>query len=67
MPRAPLTLLPGIAYTAAPDAPRTPPHTHTQIVYAGSFVGGCNDGPGVVPLNKDGKLVPLLKQAGAMR
>jgi hypothetical protein len=33
---------------------------------SGSFVGGCNDGPGVMSLNKQGKLVPLLKQAGAM-
>ena len=38
-----------------------------SIWIAGSFVGGCNDGPGVVTLNRDGKLVPLLQQAGAMR
>jgi hypothetical protein len=30
-------------------------------------VGGCNDGPGVMPLHKQGKLVPLLQQAGALR
>uniref|UniRef100_A0A7S0GRY1 Glutaredoxin domain-containing protein n=1 Tax=Amorphochlora amoebiformis TaxID=1561963 RepID=A0A7S0GRY1_9EUKA len=32
----------------------------------GKFIGGCNDGPGVVPLQKKGKLVPLLKEAGAL-
>lgn len=32
----------------------------------GQNVGGCNDGPGVMTLHKDGKLVPLLKQAGAL-
>ncbi|GAB5360876.1 hypothetical protein AAMO2058_000665100 [Amorphochlora amoebiformis] len=32
----------------------------------GKFIGGCNDGPGVVPLNRQGKLVPLLKEAGAL-
>ncbi|KIY98942.1 hypothetical protein MNEG_9022 [Monoraphidium neglectum] len=37
-----------------------------SIWISGSFVGGCNDGPGVMSLNKQGKLVPLLKQAGAM-
>jgi hypothetical protein len=35
-------------------------------VPAGQNVGGCNDGPGVMTLHKEGKLVPLLKQAGAM-
>lgn len=33
---------------------------------AGQNVGGCNDGPGVMTLHKEGKLVPLLKQAGAL-
>jgi hypothetical protein len=33
---------------------------------AGQNVGGCNDGPGVMTLHKEGKLVPMLKQAGAV-
>jgi glutaredoxin-related protein len=37
-----------------------------SVWIGGSFVGGCNDGPGVVPLSKEGKLVPMLKQAGAL-
>uniref|UniRef100_A0A6U0VCI6 Glutaredoxin domain-containing protein n=1 Tax=Pinguiococcus pyrenoidosus TaxID=172671 RepID=A0A6U0VCI6_9STRA len=32
----------------------------------GEFVGGANDGPGVFPLHQQGKLVPLLKDAGAV-
>ncbi|CAM9504091.1 unnamed protein product [Chrysoparadoxa australica] len=35
-----------------------------QIFIGGEFVGGCGDGPGVVPLNEQGKLVPMLKKAG---
>ena len=31
------------------------------------YIGGCNDGPGVVPLYKEGKLVPMLVSAGAVR
>jgi len=38
-----------------------------SIWIGGSFVGGCRDGPGVMPLHEQGKLVPLLQQAGAMR
>jgi len=30
------------------------------------YIGGCNDGPGIVPLQKDGKLVPMLVGAGAL-
>mmetsp|Transcript_70710 Transcript_70710/g.167690 ORF Transcript_70710/g.167690 Transcript_70710/m.167690 type:complete len:266 (+) Transcript_70710:2-799(+) len=30
------------------------------------YVGGCNDGPGVFPLLKDGKLAPMLQAAGAI-
>jgi hypothetical protein len=37
-----------------------------RAVPAGQNVGGCNDGPGVMTLHKEGKLVPMLKQAGAM-
>lgn len=32
----------------------------------GEFVGGCNDGPGVATLANSGKLVPMLKAAGAL-
>ena len=34
----------------------------------GQYVGGCNDGGlgGVVPLNEQGRLVPLLKAAGSV-
>jgi hypothetical protein len=35
-------------------------------VPAGQNVGGCNDGPGVMTLQKEGKLLPMLKQAGAL-
>lgn len=37
-----------------------------NIFIKGKSVGGCNDGPGVVTLNNEGKLVPLLKEAGAL-
>ena len=30
------------------------------------YIGGCNDGPGIVPLYKEGKLLPMLVQAGAV-
>ena len=34
----------------------------------GQFVGGCNDGPlgGVNSLNEQGKLAPMLKEAGSL-
>jgi glutaredoxin 3 len=35
-----------------------------QIFIKREFVGGCNDGPGVVPLNESGELIPKLKAAG---
>mmetsp|Transcript_24689 Transcript_24689/g.46124 ORF Transcript_24689/g.46124 Transcript_24689/m.46124 type:complete len:114 (-) Transcript_24689:318-659(-) len=37
-----------------------------QVFVGGKFIGGCNDGPGVVPLQAQGKLVPMLKEAGAL-
>jgi len=37
-----------------------------NIFISGNNVGGCNDGPGVMTLHKEGKLVPLLQQAGAL-
>ena len=33
---------------------------------SGTSYGGCNDGPGVMTLQREGKLVPLLKEAGAL-
>jgi glutaredoxin len=29
------------------------------------YIGGCNDGPGIVPLNREGKLAGMLDAAGA--
>mmetsp|Transcript_6572 Transcript_6572/g.12355 ORF Transcript_6572/g.12355 Transcript_6572/m.12355 type:complete len:111 (+) Transcript_6572:30-362(+) len=37
-----------------------------QVFVAGKFIGGCNDGPGVMPLHQSGKLVPMLKEAKAV-
>ena len=37
-----------------------------NIFIRGKSYGGCNDGPGVVTLQNQGKLNPLLKQAGAL-
>lgn len=37
-----------------------------NIWIAGKNVGGCNDGPGVITLHKQGQLVPMLKAAGAL-
>jgi glutaredoxin 3 len=38
------------------------------LYIAGQFVGGCNDGGmgGVVPLDKEGRLKPLLADAGCL-
>lgn len=36
------------------------------VFVGGEFIGGCNDGPGVVPLHSQGKLVPMLKKAKAL-
>mmetsp|Transcript_2429 Transcript_2429/g.3494 ORF Transcript_2429/g.3494 Transcript_2429/m.3494 type:complete len:108 (+) Transcript_2429:92-415(+) len=36
------------------------------VFVGGKFIGGCNDGPGVYPLHRAGKLVPMLKDAGAL-
>ncbi|CAN0141263.1 unnamed protein product [Discosporangium mesarthrocarpum] len=35
-----------------------------QIWIGGEFVGGCNDGPGVFTLHGQGKLLPMLEEAG---
>lgn len=37
-----------------------------NIWIGGEGVGGCNDGPGVATLAAEGKLVPMLKAAGAL-
>lgn len=38
-----------------------------NIFIGGEGVGGCNDGPGIMTLNKQGQLTPMLQKAGAMR
>mmetsp|Transcript_33274 Transcript_33274/g.80792 ORF Transcript_33274/g.80792 Transcript_33274/m.80792 type:complete len:116 (-) Transcript_33274:179-526(-) len=41
--------------------------TSVPAIFVGSkFIGGCNDGPGVVPLHSQGKLVPMLKKVNAL-
>lgn len=35
-----------------------------QIWIAGEYIGGCNDGPGLLTLHSQGKLVPMLQKAG---
>lgn len=37
-----------------------------NIFIGGENVGGCNDGPGVMPLHASGKLLPKLQAAGAL-
>mmetsp|Transcript_58397 Transcript_58397/g.127762 ORF Transcript_58397/g.127762 Transcript_58397/m.127762 type:complete len:128 (+) Transcript_58397:266-649(+) len=37
-----------------------------NIFIAGEGIGGCNDGPGLMTLKKEGKLEPMLKEAGAI-
>lgn len=37
-----------------------------NIFIKGTPCGGCNDGPGVMTLQKEGKLLPMLKAAGAL-
>ncbi len=37
-----------------------------NIFIGGEGIGGCNDGPGLMTLQSEGKLVPMLKAAGAM-
>jgi hypothetical protein len=37
-----------------------------NIFIKGACVGGCNDGPGVMTLQREGKLVPMLQEAGAL-
>mmetsp|Transcript_5435 Transcript_5435/g.16083 ORF Transcript_5435/g.16083 Transcript_5435/m.16083 type:complete len:147 (-) Transcript_5435:142-582(-) len=37
-----------------------------NIWIGGEGVGGCNDGPGLLTLKKQGELMPMLEKAGAM-
>lgn len=41
--------------------------TVPNVFIAKKSVGGFTDGPGVETLNKEGKLVPMLKEAGALK
>ncbi len=34
-----------------------------SIFIGGNYIGGCNDGPGLLPLNKSGQLDSMLKEA----
>ncbi len=37
-----------------------------NVFISGRTIGGCSEGPGVVPLHERGELVPLLKAASAL-
>jgi glutaredoxin 3 len=37
-----------------------------NVFIGGTSYGGCNDGPGIATLHKEGRLVPLLKSVGAL-
>jgi glutaredoxin 3 len=47
-------------------AQRTGRTSMPNIFIAGEGIGGCNDGPGIVTLQAEGKLMPMLKAAGAL-
>lgn len=55
----------GQAYRAA-LALKTDRTSMPNIFIQGEPCGGCNDGPGVATLMREGKLVPMLKAAGAL-
>ena len=55
----------GQAFRAA-LALKTDRTSRPNIWIRGEACGGCNDGPGVATLMKEGKLVPMLKAAGAL-
>lgn len=38
-----------------------------SIFVGGQYIGGCNDGPGLLPLAREGKLDDLLRTAGVTR
>ncbi len=55
----------GAAMRARPGA-RTG-RTSVPATWIGDeYVGGLNDGPGLAPLDADGKLEPMLRAVGAM-
>jgi glutaredoxin len=48
-------------------AERTERTSMPSIWIKGACVGGCNDGsPGLLPLQREGKLEPLLREAGSL-
>ena len=38
-----------------------------SIWIGGQGIGGCNDGPGIMPLKKSGELFKMLEAAGAVK
>ena len=47
-------------------AERTGRTSMPNIWIGGQGIGGCNDGPGIVTLQKSGELIPMLQKAGAV-
>lgn len=48
-------------------AERTKRTSMPNIFIGGQGVGGCNDGPGIMTLQKQGELAPMLQKVGALR
>mmetsp|Transcript_10728 Transcript_10728/g.15139 ORF Transcript_10728/g.15139 Transcript_10728/m.15139 type:complete len:216 (-) Transcript_10728:38-685(-) len=48
-------------------AKRTSRTSMPNIFIGGEGVGGCNDGPGLLTLKKEGKLEPMLKKVGSLK
>lgn len=47
-------------------AERTGRTSMPNIWIGGQGIGGCNDGPGIITLQKSGELIPMLEKAGAL-
>ena len=47
-------------------AQRTGRTSMPNIFIGGVGVGGCNDGPGIMTLQSNGELIPMLQKAGAL-
>lgn len=47
-------------------AERTGRTSMPNIWINGKSIGGCNDGPGIVPLKESGSLLSMLEEAGAL-
>ncbi|BDA48106.1 probable Glutaredoxin at C-terminar half [Coccomyxa sp. Obi] len=47
-------------------AKRTNRTSMPNVWINGEGIGGCNDGPGLMTLQRNGELVPMLKRAGAL-